>query len=139
MNTENFGNTLNRIRKQQHLTVHQLAKLAGVPQSLISGLQTNNRVIGEYNARKIGKALQLDGDDLESFVYLAINNCTERVLNEFKSYPAEVLNLIAGVLESMGISPENIKRCIRKHNGADAALYLNDGKAAFINVEVAYQ
>ena len=103
-----FGERLNNLRKQHDLTVYQLAKRAGVHQSLISGLQTNNRVVGEHNARKIGKALQLEGEALESFVYQAINNCTEKVLNEFKSYPAEVLNLIAGILASTGIMPSSI-------------------------------
>ena len=136
-----FGERLNNLRKQHDLTVYQLAKRAGVHQSLISGLQTNNRVVGEHNARKIGKALQLEGEALESFVYQAINNCTEKVLNEFKSYPAEVLNLIAGILASTGIMPSSIKSCVRKPNeiAADAALYLEDGKAALINVEVAYR
>jgi len=139
MTTESFGERLNALRKQQQLTVHQLAKLAGVNQSLISGLNSDKRVIGEYNARKIGKALRLDGDDLEGFVYLAINNCSEKVLNAFTKYPAEVLNLIADILSSIGIAPDSITACVRNPADADAALYLEDGKAALINVEVAYR
>jgi hypothetical protein len=96
-------------------------------------------VIGEFNARKIGKALQLDGDELESFIYMAINNCSEKVLNEYQGYPAEVLNLIADRLATAGIVPGSIRTCVRKATDADAALYLDDGKAALINVEVAYR
>ena len=136
---EAFGDTLNTLRKQRQLTVHQLAKLAGVHQSLISGLNTNSRVIGEYNARKIGKALQLDGDDLESFVYQAINNCSEKVLDQYQGYPAEALNLIADRLSALGIAPCQIRKWARKPSGADAALYFDDGTAALINVEVAYR
>ena len=136
-----FGNTLNTLRKQRQLTVHELAKLAGVHQSLISGLNTDSRVIGEFNARKIGKALQLDGDELESFIYMAINNCSEKVLDEYQGYPAEVLNLIADRLATAGIVPACIRMCVRKpeSSDADAALYLDNGTAALINVEVAYR
>ncbi len=139
MKTETFGNRLNTLRKQRNLTVHQLAKLAGVQQSLISGLNSGKRVIGEYTARKIGRALQLDGQELETFVYQAINNCSEKVLDDYQDYPAEVLNLIAGVLESIGIAPGRITACVRKPSDADAAIYLDDGRAALISVEVAYR
>ena len=122
------------------MTVYDLAKAAEVPQSLISGLNTNNRVIGEYAARKIGRALDLDGEELESFIYLAINNCTERVLDKYKGCPAEILNLVADLLEKAGITPDCIKSCVRKPESreADAALYLDNGMAALINVEVKY-
>ena len=133
-----FGNTLNTLRQARHLTVQQLANLAGVSQPLISNLINNNRVIGEYTARKIATALQLSGEEFDSFIFLAINGCTEKVLNSSKDYPAEILNLIAGELSALGILPGNIARCVRHPKAdADAALYLNNGKHAFINVEVA--
>jgi hypothetical protein len=98
-------------------------------------------VIGEYAALKIGRALQLDGDDLETFVYLAINKCTERVLDKYKGCPAEILNLVADLLEKAGITPDCIKSCVRKPESseADAALYLDNGKVALIDIEVEYR
>ena len=133
-----FGNTLNTLRKDRNLTMQELAKLADVSQPLISNLLNNRRVIGEYTARKLGKALQLSGNLLEDFVFQAINNCTEKVLNSSKGFPAELINLVTDELNALGIEPANIKHCIR-HPGldADAALYLRDGKSAFINVEIA--
>jgi transcriptional regulator with XRE-family HTH domain len=139
MTKETFGNRLNTLRKQRNLTVHQLAKLAGVHKSLISGLNTDSRVIGEYNARKIGNALQLDGNELDNFIYLAINQCSEKILEQYKGCPAEVLNLVGDILAKAGIAPNRIKACVRKPSDADATLYLDDGKAALINVEVAYR
>jgi transcriptional regulator with XRE-family HTH domain len=139
MKTETFGTTLNTLRKERKLTVHQLAKLAGVHQSLISGLNTDNRIIGEVSARKIAKALGLEGENQESFVYQAINNCSDRVLAQFKRYPAEALNLVASVLANSGISAEKIVRFERKPDSMNASIYLDDGKAARINLDVAIE
>lgn len=137
MTTESFGDTLNKLRKARNLTVQQLADRAGVGQSLISGLQTGHRVVGENNARKIAQALNLSGEDFEEFVYLAINDCTERVLCDFRKYPAEVLNLIADELQSFGITPEVITHCAR--GTAGTTVYLKDGREASINAEVVYR
>ena len=136
-NAETFAQRLNRLRKERNLTVEKLARMALVPKSLISGLQTNTRKIAEYQARKIGVALTLHESDLEDFIFSAINNSSSKVLNSSKAYPAEVLNLIAGELQALGILPNSITRCVRKQQDADAALYLNDGMTALINVEVA--
>lgn len=133
-----FGDKLNSLRLERNLTVHELAKLSGVSQPLISNLIHGQRVIGEYTARKIARALQLRGEELEEFIHLAINNCSQRVLSSFRTYPSEVLNMVAGELNALGILPSQIARCVRRpDDGADAALYLNNGMSAFINIEVA--
>lgn len=135
-----FANTLYQLRTSHHLTSTELATKANVPPSLISGLQTGNRVIGEHAARKIGQALHLTGTELEDFVYLAINDCSEKVLQSSKNYPAELLNLVATELLEIGIVPDKIRKCIRRpqRDKAKAALFLDDGREAFINLEVAY-
>lgn len=135
---ENPGTKINDLRIKRTLTVNQLAQQAQVPASLISGLQTNHRVIGENNARKIGTALKLDGEELKDFIYLAINQCSEKVLEEAKSYPAEVLNLIAVRLRAMGILPDQILHCDHNPmlNDTDAALILSDGTTALINLRI---
>ena len=135
-----FANKLHQLKISHHLTSAELAIKANVPPSLISGLQSGHRVIGEYAARKIGQALFLTGDELEDFVYLAINGCSEKVLQQSKSYPAEILNLIATELLKIGIVPDKIRKCVRKpqNDKAKAALFLDDGTEAFINLEVAY-
>ena len=140
--TQTFGTRLNNLREQRGLTVQELADKAGVRQTLISSLNTDSRVIGEKNARKIGSALGLSGEHLQSFIFDAINNCTERVLDQFKQYPGQVLNLTASILNAAGIPAEKIIRCVEKpdlgYTKADAAVYLNDGKAALIRVEITY-
>lgn len=134
-----FGNKLAQLKNSRHLTSAELASKANVPPSLISGLLSNTRVIGEYAARKIGNALQLADDELEDFVYLAINRCSEKVLTASKGYPAILLNLVAAKLQEAGILPNKINRCTRKQNEADAALYLDGGQEAFIKLEVAFK
>lgn len=139
MNNNTFANKLNALRIARHLTTSELARKAGVGQPLISGLISGDRIIGEYSARKIGAALQLVGNDLEDFVYLAINGCSQKVLQQSKDYPAELLNLIASKLQLLGILPDRISRCTREPAAkeADAAVYLDDGKEALIRLEVA--
>jgi transcriptional regulator with XRE-family HTH domain len=141
MKTELFGERLKQLRTERGLTERELAKAAQVYQSLISGLENEKRIIAERSARKIGLALGLADAALEDFIYLAINNSTQRVLANSKLYPAEVLNLGATLLALSGISPESIARCVRKSDPADAnvMLVLNDGKAAVIKMEVAYE
>jgi transcriptional regulator with XRE-family HTH domain len=133
-----FANKLNALKQTRNLSVQELAQRAGVSSGLISGLLHGYRIIGEKTARKIAAALNLQGEELEEFVHLALNNgCTEKVLNASKAFPSEVLNLVAGELNALGISPDRIKRFVRKSDDTTAALYLDNGERAYINVEVA--
>jgi transcriptional regulator with XRE-family HTH domain len=133
-----FGYKLNALKLARNLTSAELAHKAGISEGLLSGLIHNQRVIGEYTARKIGQALQLHGEELEDFVFAAINNCSEKTLASSKHYPAELINLVAGKLHEQGILPTEISRCIRKEKDADAAIYLNDGREALIKLEFAF-
>jgi len=139
---DTFGNHINELRGRLNLTVRQLAARAGVPETLICGLQGGSRVVGENNARKIGAALELAGDKLESFVYRALNDATEKILETSQAYPSEILNLVACELRSIGICPETITQCVRKpmfSDTADAALYLEDGRTAVVDVRLSFR
>ncbi len=70
---------------------------------------------------------------------MAINDCSEKILEQYKGAPAEILNLVAELLAKDGIVPHQIKGCARKATEADATLYLDNGKCALINVDVAYR
>ena len=126
-----FSQKLSNLRKQANLTNQELADLAHVPASLIAGLQSGKRCIGQLQATKIGKALGLDGQALESFIFDAINNCTEKVLEESKGYPAELLNLLARILKHGGIGPQQISHCMINAEGADILL-ANGSKAKLV-------
>ena len=136
--TTQFASQLHNLRIDAKLTNNDLARLAGVPESLISGLQNGNRRIGEYQARKIGNALKLTGDELEQFVYAAVDTCTEKVLGHAKAYPSQLLNLVALQLHRAGISADSIFDCdvTGNQHEQDVTLRLGGGKTASIKTQL---
>ena len=129
-----FGQTISTLRTRRNLTVQELADRAKVPSTLISGLQNHNRTVGEHNADKIGRALNLTGAELENFIYLGINNCTERVLERNKNYPAELINLLCNQLHEQGINWQEVSRCVSKPD--DAVVVLNNGTKVHIETKI---
>lgn len=137
---EPFGRKLSGLRQGRKLTNRQLAIKASVPSSLIAGLQAGSRSVGEFQARKIGKALALDGPELESFVMEAVNTCTERVLSEAKDYPALFLNFIAKQLRSAGIAPQDLCQfqMIPSAEGQSLRMHLDGGRTAELHSTLRY-
>jgi transcriptional regulator with XRE-family HTH domain len=136
MKNLNFAEHLNQLRKQAGLTTLELAELSDVPRTLISGLENNSRRIGELQATRLGIALGLCGVDLQEFIYLAINTCSERVLVESKGYPAELINLVTRQLRNAGILPEQVNACVV--DGTNVSLILNNGRQAKVATALAY-
>jgi len=140
--TLTFGQKLKQLRLQQSLTIYKLASLAGVPFTLISALENNRRPVGVNNATKIGRGLGLSGQWLRDFVYLALNNATGKVLEEFRAYPANLLNLLPTILADAGIEANDIKTTVLRPddgNGtvADAVMFLNgNSRRAYIHLEI---
>lgn len=140
MEISKFGNYLSRLRKQSGMTNKQLANRARVPSSLIAGLQSGKRRVGEIQANKIGVALELQGNQLDSFVLSAVNTCTEKILTEAKDYPSSFLNLIARQLRLAGILPSQltnyqIKGDATKH---EVRLLLDDGRIAQLSSTLSF-
>ena len=133
-----FSQTLQTLRADAKLTNYELACLADVPESLISGLQNNRRRVGEYQARKIGKALKLTGEALEDFVYSAVNTCTEKILTDAKPYPSRLLNLVALQLHRAGIRAESIFDCnvAGDEHEQDVTLTLGSGRTATLKTQL---
>ena len=125
-----FPSTLKQLRTSAKLTNSELARVAGVPTSLISGLENGYRRLGEYQALKIGRALKLSDDDLQAFVFDAIDTCSEKVLQEAKAYPSLLLNHLPLRLNRAGITAEAIDECTVA--GSHVTLTLNGGKRAII-------
>ena len=132
MSNAEFGKYLSSLRQKANLTNRELAINAKVPHSLIAGLQAGNRRVGEYQARKIGLALNLDGAELDSFILSAVNTCTKKVLQEAKDYPSSFLNMIAKQLRLAGILPQDLSNF--QINGDSSIhvlkIYLQDGSSA---------
>jgi len=133
-----FPILLSTLRKQAHLTNRELAEEANVSRSLIPSLQTGRRCVGEYQARKLGSALGLNGKALEDFVFCAIDRCTEKVLKEAQDYPAEIINMLALQLRQAGITPDAMDACsisVDKSEG-EVAIVLNDGKRVVLETKL---
>jgi hypothetical protein len=139
MHSRDFRQYLTQLRTSAGLSNRDLAARAGVPHSFIAGLQAGSRRVGEIQARKIGLALGLNGDNLEEFVLLGVDTCTEKVLTEAKGYPASLLNLLATQLRVAGIFPELLSRCDIKDagKGQHISLHLHNGKTAHLMTELA--
>jgi transcriptional regulator with XRE-family HTH domain len=137
MNTP-FSQTLQELRANARLTNNELARLADVPESLISGLQNDHRRVGEYQAMKIGKALKLKGETLEQFIYDAINTCTEKLLNTAKPYHSQLLNLVALQLHRAGIPADSIQdfSVAGDEHAQDVTLLLGSGRTATLKTQL---
>jgi transcriptional regulator with XRE-family HTH domain len=133
-----FSSQLYRLRTNGQLTNAELAQLADVPESLISGLQNDNRRVGELQARKIGGALNLHGEQLEEFVLDAIDTCTQKILEEAKPYPAQLLNLLANQLSDAGIGPESLSAFTITGDALeqDIQIALNNGRRATLKTQL---
>ena len=127
-----FPQRLSRLRRSAKLTNLELSELAPVSRSLIPGLQSGKRVVGEFQARKLGVALGLTGKDLDSFIYSGINRSKEKVLVEALPYPAELLNLLPRQLKLAGIGADRIEECVVEEDAWQcvAKLSLTDGTQA---------
>src|SRR3954462_9625491 len=107
----NFSDTLNALREAANLTNRELARRAGVPETLICGLQKGSRRVGEANARQIGVALGLEGEELNAFILQAIDTSTRKVLKSLEGFPATLLNFLALQLEKAGVLPHLVTEC----------------------------
>ncbi len=103
-----FKDLLISKRKALGLTSKELSKQSSVSESLLSGLQSGNRRIGEKQASRIASALGLKEQEKSDFIFMAMNESTQRLLESSKSYPVEVLNSLPGLLRNKGVLPENI-------------------------------
>jgi transcriptional regulator with XRE-family HTH domain len=95
-------------RKELGLTSKELSKRSLVSESLLCGLQKGNRRIGERQASRIASALEYNESEQREFVYLAMNESSQRLLESSKLYPVEILNSFPELLRNHGIVPEII-------------------------------
>ena len=100
-----FSEILTNLRIQANLTNRELAEVADVPHSMIAGIQSGRRPVGEKQARKLGVALGLQGEELDTFVLDAVETCSEKLLRVCREYPSWLLNLLPLTLIQRGISP----------------------------------
>ena len=128
-----FKDLLKSKRKELGLTSKELSKQAAVSESLLSGLQSGNRRIGEKQASRIASALGLMEQERSDFIFMAMNESRQRILASSKAYPVEILNSLPGLLRNKGVLPENINSArifdslleISLESGAIVRLHVN--------------
>ena len=137
---KDFSSKFTRLRTDARLTNRELARLSDVPESTVAGLQTGSRRVGEYQARKLGKAFNLTGEALEEFVLQAINECTEKVLTSSLPYPSHLLNLLAVQLKKAGIGAEAIHNfeVSGDERKQDVRFILGSGKSVTLTTHLQY-
>ena len=133
-----FSHTIGFLRKQAQLTNKQLATLANVPESLIAGLQSGKRRIGELQARKLGTALKLTDQEMELFVLQAIDTCSEKLLRRAQGFPAELSNLLICQLLHSGITADSLLSYSVAGSGhqKDVTLWLTTGGKALLRTKL---
>ena len=60
-----FAEHFKELRHKAGLTQAQLADRSGVPQTTISGIESDGKVPGYFNARKLAKALGIDMNEFD--------------------------------------------------------------------------
>jgi len=103
-----FKDHLISTRKALGLTSKELSRRASVSESLLSGLQNGNRRIGEKQATRLASALELRDWENSDFIFMAMNESSQRLLESSKDYPVEILNSLPFLLRNNGISAEEI-------------------------------
>ena len=111
-----FKDLLISKRKALGLTSKELSKQSSVSESLLSGLQSGNRRIAEKQASRIASALGLKGQEKSDFIFMAMNESTQRLLESSKAYPVELLNYIPVQLQKMKVSSDIIRGLSEQEN-----------------------
>ena len=131
-----FKDLLISKRKALGLTSKELSKQSSVSESLLSGLQSGNRRIGEKQASRIASALGLKEQEKSDFIFMAMNESTQRLLESSKSYPVEVLNSLPGLLRNKGVLPENINSARIFDTFLEISLESGDVVRVYVNLSL---
>jgi transcriptional regulator with XRE-family HTH domain len=131
-----FKDLLISKRKALELTSKELSKQSSVSESLLSGLQSGNRRIGEKQASRIASALGLINQDERDFIFMAMNESTQRLLESSKSYPVEILNSLPGLLRNKGVLPENINSARIFDSFLEISLDSGDVVRVYVNLSL---
>jgi transcriptional regulator with XRE-family HTH domain len=111
-----FKEILKHERLKQHLSATKLSELSGLHVTLISALEHGHRCIGEKSAKKLSIALGLKEREQEQFIYSAIEESSDRLLEASEDYPVELLNYLPIKLQKIKVSPDLIRDVKEQEN-----------------------
>ncbi len=106
-----FGAMLQKLRNQAGLTLRALQELSGVPNPVISAIETGNRRCGAAAAKKLASALfgNRDCPERSEFLYAAASTIKARgAIEDSQLYPPAVLDVVASKLKRMRIKDRDI-------------------------------
>ena len=104
-----FKEILKHERLKKGLSATKLSELSGLHVTLISALEHGHRCIGEKSAKKLSIALGLKEREQEQFIYSAIEESSDRLLEASEDYPVELLNYLPIKLQKIKVSANLIR------------------------------
>ncbi len=104
-----FGKYMKRLRTDRKMTQASLQAATGVASTLISAFEHGERAVGPEVSEKLATGLQLEEWERERFLIgAAKTRRKDRLINEARHLPAEILNYVPRLLPSVGIDPTKI-------------------------------
>lgn len=104
-----FGKYMKRLRNDRKMTQASLKRITGVAATLISAFEHGERAVGPVVAEKLATGLQLEEWERERFLLgAAKTRRKDRLINEARHLPPEILNYVPKLLPIVGIDPSKI-------------------------------
>lgn len=104
-----FGKYLKRLRTERKYTQAYLQAVTKVAATLISAFEHGERAVGPEVAEKLAEGLELPDYERERFLIAAAKTRRkDRLMNEARHLPPEVLNYVPKMLPGLGIDPAQI-------------------------------
>jgi len=104
-----FGKYLKRLRTDRKISQVHLQRTTGVAATLISAFEHGERAVGPLVAEKLATGLHLEEWERERFLIgAAKTRRKDRLINEARHLPPEILNYVPKLLPSVGIDPSKI-------------------------------
>ena len=133
-----FPELLATLQKRANLNDTQLAQKAGVPRTLVCDARNNKKKVGQTQSTKLGKALGVTGNDLQSFIFSAMNAAHDKLLEEYTDTPAEIVNLLPQQLKLAGIKPGDFSECkiVATEGECHVAITMCDGRKVMLETKL---
>ncbi len=105
-----FGDMLQKLRVKAGFTLRDLESMSGVPNPVISMIESGKRRCGARAAAKLADALFLgESPEKREFLYAAAATVKARgVIEDAQLYPPAILDVLANKLRLMGIRDRDI-------------------------------
>jgi transcriptional regulator with XRE-family HTH domain len=104
-----FGKYMKRLRTDRKMTQAYIKKATGVAATLVSAFEHGERAVGPEVAEKLATGLQLEEWERDRFLIgAAKTRRKDRLINEARHLPPEILNYVPKMLPTVGIDPTKI-------------------------------